>query len=100
MLELHRNTIQQIAVILLAALFMTGCKEKPLDEGVPEPDGADTLVVCPADSSTIYGTVTNLGKPLKGVKLRLKSIVSSPCFFSKSSFHSFSKPLISIVKIH
>ena len=67
MLELHRNTIQQIAAILLTALFLTGCREKPLDEGVPEPDGADTLIVCPADSSTIYGTVTNLGKPLKGV---------------------------------
>lgn len=68
MLELYRHKIQQIASVFFALSIFAGCGEKPLDEVVPVPDtGADTLVVLPADSATIYGTVTNLGKPVAGV---------------------------------
>jgi hypothetical protein len=59
--------IQQIILLLTAALCFWCCTEKPIDDIVLPDEGKDSVVVCPIDGSSLYGTVSNLGKPLAGV---------------------------------
>ena len=67
MLELHMRKIQQIVPAIIAALLVGSCNEKTIDDIVLPDEGRDSVVVCPLDSSNLYGTVTNLGRPLAGV---------------------------------